>query len=77
MLIWTVIQSSNPGPLVMTHVPREMRNSYDISVEDATRFVARREVDTAGAKIVVNNLTNDVRGTWRRLAASPQVLVQR
>ena len=51
---------------VMTHIPREMRNSYDIlvvlayTVEDATRLVARREVDTAGAKIIVDNLTNDV-----------------
>ena len=51
---------------VMTHIPREMRNSYNIlvvvayTVEDATRLVAQREVDTAGAKIIVDNLTNDV-----------------
>ena len=68
---------------IKTHIPRENRGSLDIMVrvaytlEDACRQLRRGEIDAAGAMVVVDNLTNDVRGTWNRPAASPMELVQR
>ena len=40
-------------------------------------MVLRGKADVRGAIVVIDNLTNDVRGTWRRAAATPEELVRR
>ena len=66
---------------IKNHIPRGEREYYDIevtvayTVEEAFHRVARRNIDVRDAVVVVDNLTNNVRGTSTRKAASPQELV--
>ena len=68
---------------IRNHIPREERGKYkDITVQVAytTDEAVRRvgeDIDVRNAVVVVDCLTNDVRGTRQRPAASPAQLVQR
>ena len=68
---------------IKNHFPKEEREKYDISVvaayttEEAYRRVGTKEIDVDDAAVVVDLLTNDVRGTRQRPAASPEELVRR
>ena len=67
---------------IMNHVPRERRGEFDVEVavaytlEEAHRRTDRGEFQLEGAIVVVDNLTNDVRGTRGRSAVSPQQLMR-
>ena len=52
-----------------------MRVAY--TLEEAYHRVARGEVDVRGATVVMDNLTNDVRGTRQRKSATPEETVFR
>ena len=68
---------------IKNHIPRDERDNYEIHVvvahtlERACQLVTRGEVDTCGALVVIDNLTNDVRGSWRQPTCTPEVLVRR
>ena len=47
------------------------------TTEEAIQRVRRLDIDVCNAKVVVDVLTNDVRGTRQRPAASPEELVER
>ena len=67
---------------IMNHVPREKRKGLSIEVvvaytlEEAHRRINRGEIRMEGAVVVIDNLTNDVRGTRSRPAVSPQQLLR-
>ena len=67
---------------IMNHVPREMRGevSFDVVVaytlDEAHRRIDRGEIRVEGATVIIDDLTNDVRGTRHRPAATPQQLVR-
>ena len=67
---------------IKNHIPRPERDSYDITVEvaytteEATRRIDSGNISVCGAAVVIDNLTNDIRGTRIRPAASPQQLVR-
>ena len=69
--------------MIKIHIPRTEREAYDIlpvvapTVETAYHMVAKGEVDVRGAVVVVDNLTNDVRGNPNRPSATPQELIRR
>ena len=71
------------GDSIRNHIPRAERDNYDIKViaayttEEATRRVGRGDIVVRGATVVVDVLTNDVRTTRNRKAASPEELVCR
>ena len=64
------------------HIPRKEREALDISVvvayttEDAARQISGGSINVRGATVIMDNLTNDIRGTRLRAAASPQELVR-
>ena len=64
-------------------MPREERSKNEVDIriaytlEEATHRVTRGEVDVRGATVVVDNLTNDARGTRQRPAATPEEMVKR
>ena len=66
---------------INNHIPREERGDYDISVvvahtlDTATRRVLSGEIDVSGAIVIVDNLTNDVRGSWQQKACTPEELL--
>ena len=68
---------------IMNHIPREKRSDYEITVtvaytlEEASQRIQRGEIDVEGAIIVVDNMTNDVRGTRQRAPATPEQLIMR
>ena len=68
---------------VMNHIPLEERGKHDVKLHvaytagEAFRRVGDGEIDVRNATVIIDNLTNDVRGTRLRPAASPQELVQR
>ena len=68
---------------VKRHIPREERDDHQINIsvaytlEEAFHRVFRGEIDVRGATVVLDNLTNDVRGTQRRPAATPDEVVDR
>ena len=45
------------------------------TLEEAYHRVRRGEIDVNGAVVVLDNITNDVRGTQRRTAATPEEVV--
>ena len=67
---------------IKRHMPREERYKYDIDIcvaytlEEAIRRVETRTVDVIGAKVIIDDLTNDVRGTRARPAVSPRELIR-
>ena len=68
---------------IKRHIPERERDSYDITnvtaytLEEAYYRAGRGEIQVEGALVVLDNLTNDVRGTRQRPAASPKELVDR
>ena len=66
----------------MSHVPREKRGDLEVEVtvaytlDEAHRQIDRGEIGCEGATVIVDNLTNDVRGTRSRPSATPQQLVR-
>ena len=66
----------------MTHIPKERRKEIDIEVvvaytlEEAYRRINRGELSVEGAVVLVDDLTNDVRGTRHRPSVSPLQLVR-
>lgn len=67
---------------IMNHVPRENRKEIDVEVvvaytlDEAYRRIDRGEIDVGGAIVLVDDLTNDVRGTRQRPAVTPQQLLR-
>ena len=68
---------------IKNHMPRDSRNFHDIRVipayttEEAFRRVADGDIDVRDAVVVIDLLTNDIRGTRNRTAASPEELIWR
>ena len=68
---------------VRNHIPREQRANYDINieviyrVEDAIHRLAQGALDVIGHVVVVDNITNNVRGGWRHPPDTPAQLIQR
>ena len=69
--------------MVKIHIPKAERETYDVlpvvapTIEIAYFMVAKGDVDVRGAVVVIDNLTNDVRGNPNRPAATPQELIRR
>ena len=67
---------------IMSHIVREERDRYDIKVipafhaEDVFKMVRDNQVDVDGAILVIDCLTNDVRGTKRKSAIGPEELIR-
>ena len=65
---------------IKNHIPRDERDSYDIEVvvaytlEAAFHRVDRGAIDIRGAVVIVDNLTNDIRGTSVRSPLSPRAV---
>ena len=65
------------------HIPRGERDEYDLrlvvayTTEEAVRRVGENDIDVRDCTVVIDNLTNDVRGTRQRPAVSPDELIQR
>ena len=68
---------------IKSHMPRETRGAYLIenkvayTLDEAFHRVGRGEVEVAGAVVVIDNTTNDIRGTHKKPAATPEELVFR
>ena len=68
---------------VKNHIPLGERGDHEIKLhvayttEEAFRRVGDGGIDVRNATVIIDNLTNDVRGTRLRPALSPQELVQR
>ena len=68
---------------ILNHVPVGDRDKFDVRVvpvyttEEAFYRVGNGDVDVNNAIVIVDVLTNDVRGTRQRQAASPEDLVWR
>ena len=62
---------------VRNHMPREERD-YEIDIctaytlDEAFHRVSRGDVDVRGATVLIDNITNDVRGTRQRPAMTPE-----
>ena len=67
---------------IKNHVPRERREELEIEVavaytlDEAYRRIDRGEIRIEGAVVLVDTLTNDVRGTRSRPAVTPQQLLR-
>ena len=67
---------------IRNHMPHSEREKYEIDVhvafrvEDALYRVTRGEIDVSGCYVVIDNMTNNVRG-GRRQADTPEQLVHR
>ena len=67
---------------IMNHVPREKRGGMEVEVvvaytlDEAYRRIDRGEVRVENAIVLIDNLTNDVRGTRSRPAVMPQQLLR-
>lgn len=67
---------------ILNHVPREKRGKMEIEVvvaytlDEAYRRIERGEFRIEGAVVLVDNLTNDVRGTRNRPSVTPQQLLR-
>lgn len=67
---------------IMNHVPRERRDKMETEVvvaytlEETYRRIDRGEIALGGSTVLIDNLTNDVRGTRSRPAVSPRQLIR-
>ena len=83
---WVVLTDSNAKDAthhsILNHVPKEEREGVEIEVvavytlDRAFYSIERGECDVRGATVIVDALTNDVRGTRVRPAVSPQQLLR-
>ena len=68
---------------IMTHVRGEAKEKWEVQVErvytleEARDRVRRGDIRVDGARVVVDCVTNDVRGTRRRGKAEPQEVAER
>ena len=68
---------------IRNHIPITERQQYDIEVavayttDEAYQRVARGAIDVRDAVVIIDNLTNDIRGTRVRPSLSPNELLQR
>ena len=68
---------------IRNHIHREERREWEVQVEQVFRLeeardkVRRGEIRVGGAKVVVDCMTNDVRGTRAQRAAEPWELEER
>ena len=69
--------------LIKCHMPLEERDKYDIEVvvayrlEDAYERVRRGEVAVNGAYVVIDNITNSIKGNWHHRGESPEEVVNK
>ena len=67
---------------IKNHIQTEERKNFDIEVvpafhvEDAFYMIEKRRIDVSGAIVIVDCLTNDVRGTRQRQPLEPEELVR-
>ena len=67
---------------IMNHVPKNERGSMEIEVvvaytlDEAYRRIEQGEFRMEGAVVLLDNLTNDVRGTRSRPSVTPQQLLR-
>ena len=83
---WVVLTDSNAKDAthhsILNHVPREEREGVEIEVvvvytlDRAFFCIEKGECDVRGATVVIDALTNDVRGMRSRPAVSPQQMVR-
>ena len=68
---------------VREHMPREERQKYDIQIvvayrlEEAFSRICRGEFDVKDSYVVIDNITNSVRSSWRSQSESPEQVVRR
>ena len=68
---------------IRNHMPRETRENYDIKVEVALRMedavyrVRKKLLDVSGCVVLIDNITNDVKGNWKHWPADPEETVRR
>ena len=68
---------------IKTHIPKSERDQYDIEIavayttEEAEQKLERRLIDVRDAVVILDNLTNDVRGSRGRRPANPDELIRR
>ena len=68
---------------VKAHMPREERDKYDIQIvvayrlEDAFYQIRRKEIDVRGAYVVIDNITNNIKGNWRYPPEPPERVINR
>jgi hypothetical protein len=66
-----------------THIPRNQRESYDITVvvaytiRDALHKVRGGGIETEGATGIIDNLTNEIRGTRAQQQTNPEEVALR
>ena len=83
---WIVMTDSNAKDAthhsILNHVPKEEREGVEIEVvvvytlDRAFYCIERGECDVRDATVLVDTLTNDVRGTRSRPAVSPEQLIR-
>ena len=68
---------------VRCHIPREEREQYDIEIvvayriEEAMARVRNGDLDVKDCYVVVDNLTNHAKGSWRSCSDTPEQLTHR
>ena len=68
---------------VRNHMPRQERDDYDINIvvayriDEAIALVQQGTLDVNGCYVVIDNMTNHVKSSWRAQADSPEQLVHR
>ena len=68
---------------IKRHIPPDEREEHDVrlhvayTTEEAFRRVDSGEIDVKNTTVIIDNLTNDVRGTRQRPAVSPEELVKK
>ena len=55
----------------------KIENQVAYTLEEGDRRVARGDINVAGAWVVIDNITNDIRGTHRRKGATPEEVIVR
>ena len=69
--------------LVRGHMPPEEKGKYDIEIvvayrlEDAYHRIQRGDIDVKGAYVVIDNLTNNIRGNWSKRRETPDQVVDK
>jgi hypothetical protein len=82
-----ILTDSNGATLgedaIKNHIPEERRAEFRVEVvvcytlEEALHRIERGNVDVEGAVVIIDNITNDVRGTRTRPQTSPEEVAER